>query len=592
MARKRDFSELIDLTTLSDNEDYVLSSKHPRMDSPSPEPDPFEKYQMQQNMQPNTVAPGHFASNSLALPVGSPLKFNPMQPARAPAAAPPPPQKPKSILARPVNKSEALRKSYYDPKTVARDILIAAGRHPTERPLNAHMAGLLGVHIDLDSDLSTFDWDAIDPGGPPAPKVEYVNIPAGPPRFHLGERVHKSGPKPRAEAEREPRAAESGKREMQEPPAATTPQFGKFKHLVNRTVGDQVKSRGELKPSKLRQAQTVDAESPARAVTPQKRKLSVDSSPRDRSLGSESRQVSQSMEVDPGALYPSGKRRGRPVGSKNKHHSLTAMRKMARPPPQVEIPRSSSPQGNPVYKCRWKGCRAELHNFDTLRKHVSRVHTPTGEELADHGYVCWWKRCRYHVQNGDEIINEHTFDTADDWMEHINEDHLHKVAMKLGDGPNAAQIGKHTSTSLDVSQFRYNPTSTEASARIFSYTDPQTLAQDKTRYLSDSHGRATTPSLSEKRNADLPPDTLILTKAKGENANSDMAAQKSFLKVHHRDQKIGAKMNAEEVLRAMEKRKRDIGPGIDRGGCTLVNEARRSTFVQSPGVRRVVDGDY
>ena len=41
MARKRDFTELIDLTQLSDNEDYVLSNKHARLESPESEADPF-----------------------------------------------------------------------------------------------------------------------------------------------------------------------------------------------------------------------------------------------------------------------------------------------------------------------------------------------------------------------------------------------------------------------------------------------------------------------------------------------------------------------------------------------------------------------
>ena len=600
MARKRDFSDLIDLTQLSDNDDYILSSKHRRLQSPSPEPDPFEAYHIQQNLQANTLAPGLFVSNSIGLPDRAPLKFNTMQPARAPAPAPPPPaQKPRTILSRAVDKKEALRKSYYDPKTVARDILIAAGRHPTERPLNAHMAGLLGVHIELDSDLSSFDWDAIDPGGPPAPKVEYVDIPAGPPRFKVGDMVRRPGPKPRAEADGEPRHIESGKREMQEPtaPAPRGPLFGQFKIPATRTASDQVKARSELKPSKLRQSQAVNDEtSSERAVTPQKHKPRPDSSPGEQSLGSASRHDRVSMDTDnlsSSGFYPSGKKRGRPAGSKNKHPTLTTMKKSVRPQPLVEIPaRPLSPQDNPVFKCRWRQCHAELHNLDTLRKHIGRKHHPTEDELNDHGYICWWKKCRYLIQDGGEISVEHDFDSAEDWMEHINEDHLHKVALKLGDGPSAAQIGKHTSTPLDVSKYFYNPTSPKTSARTFSYTDPLSLAQDKARYLSDAQGRATTPSVSEKRNPDLPPDTLLLTKAKGENANSDMAAQKSFLKAHHRDQKMGAKMNAEEVLRAMEKRKRDIGPGIDRGGCTLVNEARRSTFVQSPGIRRVVDADY
>ena len=584
MARKRDFSELIDLTQLSDNEDYVLSSKHPRLASSSPELDPFEAWQMQQHLQTNTLQPEPFASNSIGLPGRSPLKFDPSQPARihTPVYTPaplPPPQKSKTILARSINKSEALRKSYYDPKTVARDILIAAGRHPSERPLNAHMAGLLGVHIDIDSDLSTFDWDGIDPGGPPPPKVELTDIPAGPPRYRSEDAVKKS--RTRVEAEGEPRPHESGKRGMQEPPAAAS----SYSPVGNNSV------RSELKPSKLRHAHAVDdVPSSSRDLTPHKQDISVDPSPA--SQRSSSRQPRPSMDSGPSPFPAPGKRRGRPFGSKNKAPSLSAMKKAARPPqPVIEIPTPSTPQGNAVFKCRWISCGTELHNFDTLCKHVARVHTPNKAEVEDHGFVCWWKKCRYLTRVGSEVYADHDFNNFDEWLNHIKTDHLHKIALKQGDGPSTAQIGEQASTSLDVTQFLYD--STETGARTFSYTDPQSIAQDKTRYLADPQGKVTTPSVSEKRNADLPPDTLVLTKKNtGEDAAVDMAAQKSFLKVHHRDQKIGAKMNAEEVLRAMEKRKRDIGPGIDRGGCTLVNEHRRSTFVQSPGIRRVVDANY
>ena len=83
---------------------------------------------------------------------------------------------------------------------------------------------------------------------------------------------------------------------------------------------------------------------------------------------------------------------------------------------------------------------------------------------------------------------------------------------------------------------------------------------------------------------------MTFTKPVGDEAEA--AAQKAFMKAHRPGEKMGPKNTAEEMLRAMEAKKAKIGPGIDRGGCTLVNDARRSTFVQNPGVRRVVDADY
>ncbi|EFQ97081.1 hypothetical protein MGYG_00124 [Nannizzia gypsea CBS 118893] len=76
-------------------------------------------------------------------------------------------------IIKPINKAKALKRSYYDPRTIARDILIAAGRHPTERPLNHHLLKLKEKFqfIDYTSDLETFRWDLVDPGGPPPPKI-------------------------------------------------------------------------------------------------------------------------------------------------------------------------------------------------------------------------------------------------------------------------------------------------------------------------------------------------------------------------------------------------------------------------------------
>ena len=603
MARKRDFSELVDLTQLSDNDDYVLSSKHPRVASPSPEPDPFHTYQLQTKLQGNhVIPPGSFTAGGLQR--GVPLKFDPKQQAAASAPAPTPT---KTILAKPVNKGEALRKSYYNPKTVARDILIAAGRHPTERPLNVHLAGLLGVHVELDSDLSTFDWDAIDPGGPPAPKVDYVDIAAGPPRFALGDRTGLQYGTKDTRLPNPPRP--SG-------PASVASTFNKFKKQVNQ-VDKPPRDKTELRPSRLRQSQVIrDTNSPAAEHTLRTRRASQIVSPAQAPRSSPSVTKQSSMEVDPpskpGAYYPSGKRRGRPVGSRNKQGHLRTLKNEAKP--QVEIPvRAPSPVTQPMFKCRWRKCGAELHNLDTLRKHVVNVHIPTKKEQEENGYICWWRKCS-HLQRDadDDIIVTHSYATIDEWAEHIDKEHLHKIAMKMGDGPSSIPIGKplkrkpslkpipitlpapeqKQTAQLDLSHFLYSPTQTrtqESLTRMPPNTDTQTQSEARDRYLSDSNGRLTTPTYTQYNNADLPADALVLTKANAED--HEIKAQQSWMKAHGH-MKVGAKTLAEQTLRGMEARKKAIGPGIERGGCTLVNEERRSTFVQNPGVRRIVDENY
>jgi len=116
-----------------------------------------------------------------------------------------------------------------------------------------------------------------------------------------------------------------------------------------------------------------------------------------------------------------------------------------------------------------------------------------------------------------------------------------------------------------------------------------TILQDRARYLSDDNERIATPTFSERIQDDLEPDTMTLIKANHDAHEAQ--AQRSFMKTH-RPEKKSAKALAEETLRAMTERKASVGPGIDRGGCILVTEARRSTLIQNQGLARVVDADY
>lgn len=100
----------------------------------------------------------------------------------------------------------------------------------------------------------------------------------------------------------------------------------------------------------------------------------------------------------------------------------------------------------------------------------------------------------------------------------------------------------------------------------------------------------TTPDVSTPaEQQDLEPDTMRLLKA--DSQHYELNAQKAFMKTH-RQEKSSTKAVAEETLKAMSARKAKIGPGIDRGGCILVTPERRETFIQNPGIQRVVDADY
>lgn len=69
-------------------------------------------------------------------------------------------------IVKKISRRKAARSLTYDPKTIARDVLLATGRHPHMAPLNNHMLPLLsimGVYMDKGCDLETLRWDLIDP---------------------------------------------------------------------------------------------------------------------------------------------------------------------------------------------------------------------------------------------------------------------------------------------------------------------------------------------------------------------------------------------------------------------------------------------
>ena len=69
-------------------------------------------------------------------------------------------------IVRPIHKRrDALRRSKYNPETIARDVLLAMGIHPNMDPLNAHLDILRKKFraVNLESNVSTFRWDLVDP---------------------------------------------------------------------------------------------------------------------------------------------------------------------------------------------------------------------------------------------------------------------------------------------------------------------------------------------------------------------------------------------------------------------------------------------
>ncbi|KEF54203.1 uncharacterized protein A1O9_09999 [Exophiala aquamarina CBS 119918] len=577
MARKRDFSELIDLTVLSDNEDYVLSKKHARTDNPPTELDLFQQYEIQMSSAPTSQRA--FASGPMQ--PGQPLRFDPavgrlpqislmdnaLNGSKIDLSA-----TKSRRLAKAINRAEGLLKIYYDPKTVARDILIAAGRHPTERPLNAHMAGLLGRHIDIDSDLATFDWDAIDPGGPPMPVVEYANV-VGPPQHQLGDvRKEVAGCVPNSD-KRDDRAYSPNHVLPAPAPLTSLPSQSRLKH-PDKAADSRVNRLSGLRNSQV----------PGPDVAP---KTSSTSRPLSQPKSSPKKLSSQPQLINKPKMMtsdaPVTKRRGRPPGSKSKTMSVAAMQRAARQVTSVTLPSLSGPH-LPIFRCRWKGCKSHLHNSETLHQHISKVHGQLEENIDE--YACWWKKCRFLEEDSDGMwLPVQTFPSKENWLKHIEQDHIYPITLKQGDGPSTKHIGKPTKSSLDVSRFRFHP-QLASNTRTFSYLDPQTILMDRTRYLSDKDGRTTTPMVSDRSNKYLERDTMTLIAASHEDA--DQAAQRSFIRTH-RDDKRSPKAIAEETLRALTANKAKFGPGMKDEGCVLARESVKSRLVQNPGIVRVTE---
>ena len=151
MARKRTFGEIVDLTqALSDDEELERQRPKPRIGHENASgPNQtlkhvFDQAAQRQQDSRNTPKPFKYKYSGRDALLQS------------------------YDIVEPMNKRrDALRRSTYNPKTIARDVLVGIGKHPTMTPLNAHLDVLKDRFkaVDLESDLSTFRWDLVDPEG-------------------------------------------------------------------------------------------------------------------------------------------------------------------------------------------------------------------------------------------------------------------------------------------------------------------------------------------------------------------------------------------------------------------------------------------
>lgn len=294
-------------------------------------------------------------------------------------------------LVQSLNDVDAATKTNYDPKTIARDILIASGRHPTEPCLNHHLKRLHDVFnlVDTSSDLDTFRWDIVDAPSTQVNRTKPVEKPVKKPVKKANSPAALSAPN------RDPGSLPA----LQSPPANQNPQ----PVVTSRdpTPQDTPPSR----PAAVRVSLSQPAQLPS---TPNL-----------------SRQQQCSQKHSPASQPQSQQTQVKPRGGSRKEQSGEMVGTKPASRIEVAIPQSA-PVPYPVYACEWKNCVSELHNLELLRKHVLKCHVP-------YTLTCGWLGCTYSDMMA-----------AAELFEHVKTHHIGPLAWKLGDGPSAHRSGEET----------------------------------------------------------------------------------------------------------------------------------------------------
>jgi hypothetical protein len=294
------------------------------------------------------------------------------------------------------------------------------------------------------SDLSTIRWNIIDPGTPSEQALQKAN-------------------KALSRAEE---SDVSGDHEDRDQAANHDPQERRLSNAAhNPRQLQQLEHGGAATPAKL---------TPARRGRPPKNhaasmKPSPVATPKPNSSPKPSSEMPSGIPIGYAAFAQTVvdengnvvKRKGRPVGWRKSIHSREAqgLSPHSGQKPAITAGRALRQQSQPksdreslqephyqVYVCGWDGCRAELHNLDTLKKHVVKLH---GKPSADGEFECDWANCnmagtfvdqRGRQQNrGDQYCAR--FATIELWVQHIDKTHIRPVAWKLGDGPGMSAEG-------------------------------------------------------------------------------------------------------------------------------------------------------
>lgn len=394
-------------------------------------------------------------------------------------------------LVQPIRWSDALPKVSYDPATIARDVLIAAGRHPTEKHLNHHLEPLRRnfTKIDYLANLATFRWDLVDAKQPETQvdRVPLVHAPHMPPlqsphpqpphaqpplaARHSVARdpyvtanhvtTRDQAPLPPRETPPKRQIAMPERIDARAPPSGLSP-WGTLPFKPPTYHSPQRIFSSSTLPSGLPRIDPVPASPkfsshesvptpppPQPRARPQQRRPSATNSPAPPKPPPAAKQPTPKSTKSPTKPKPQGQTvkstpdSGRTVKSPEAKRlpqplvvipissvKMTTKRRPGRPSKnvvaniEVAIHREQ-PVHYPIFPCKWEECTAELHNIESVRAHLIKVHIP-------HSLVCKWTDC-----------GNKTPMAAADMFTHLSSEHVSKMAWELGDGPTVPVTGEN-----------------------------------------------------------------------------------------------------------------------------------------------------
>ena len=542
-ARKRSFADLVDLTQISEDETENFPPPAPAGESPaasnaqSPFPTtPQTTMPQQHSLQQHPMAvPAAQMQPSSYPPL--PTQFSNQASAKQQNMRLPPADHPiqRTQVALPLDKHRALRRSNYNPKTIARDVLLATGRHPDMRHLNAHYDQLKQVFQGLQSngaDLSTIRWDVIDPNGP-GPGAGLALLPDVMDEMMADDEESDAG-----SALDEPTHHDQD---------VSTNGVGLATHGVHGPVGPA----GRGKKNKFRQS---DPGFRGAADSTPNKPRTVPQPTSEKPSG-----YTALRATDP---ETGQKKKGRPIGWRKWMQKDFAgepggdgdkgpPRRPGRPPLKPSEPKPNYQ----IFKCLWQvprpECGCQLHNLDTLRQHVHKIHGKNLEYPMQSGnmvYLCQWQGCgrAVPVNDGSRTVSRmepRAFANLEEWKRHFETKHIRPVAWELGDGPAGGVSDREGSELSDA-------------------------------YLSDRQGRRVTPRVAL-------PDSTERTAAASVARGGVRPGQQPPRAVGKQNKTMEDEARIEEYG-AQEQRAR-MGASIDREGVRTLggkgSEKRRMGFI-------------